>query len=121
MLHTRERPEMRMLKYLSCATVGILLVAPAAAQRRLWILTQPDLIVEYDPATFAPKRTLKIPAEVLKIPRILQINHKGQMLFAPNNDDPSPDVGKNGERFWLFDGQSATMLGRGMVRITGHA
>jgi len=112
---------MRILKYLRCAVVVILLIAPAAAQRRLWILTQPDLIVEYDPATFAPKRTLKIPAEILKIPRILQINHKGQMLFAPNTDDPSPDVGKSGERFWLFDGQSATMLGRGIMRITGHA
>jgi len=111
-----------MVRLLRCLYVVIFLLAPALAQsRRLWVLAQSDSIVEYDPATFAPKRTIRIPAEILKIPRILQINHKGQMLFAPNTDDPSPDVGKNGERFWVWDGQSATMLGRGIMRITGHA
>ena len=119
---TPEYPENRMVRFLRCACVVIVLLSAAMAQnRRLWVLTQPDSIVEYDPATFAPKRTVKIPAEILKIPRILEINHTGQMLFAPNTDDPSPDVGKNGERFWLWDGQSATKLGRGIMRVTGHA
>jgi len=109
----------RLLKYIVMIAC---LAAPLAAQsRRVWVLKQPDSIVEYDPTTFAPKHTIKIPEEILKAARILQINRQGQMLFAPNTDDPSPDVGKNGERFWFWDGQSATMLGRGIMRITGHA
>jgi len=98
--------------------VVLCLVASAAAQgRRLWVLEEPDSIVEYDPATFAPKPAIKVPEDVLKAARILQINHRGQMLFAPNTDDPSPDVGKNGDRFWFWDGESATMLGRGIIRV----
>src|SRR6266436_877779 len=78
--------------------VVLCLVASAAAQgRRLWVLEEPESIVEYDPATFAPKPAIKVPEDVLKAARILQINHRGQMLFAPNTDDPSPDVGKNGD------------------------
>jgi hypothetical protein len=110
-----------MLRSLGCVLVVVCLAASVMAQsRRLWVLKQPDSIVEYDPATFAPKHTVKVPEEVLKAARILQINHHGQMLFAPNTDDPSPDVGKNGERFWFWDGQSATMLGRGIMRVAGH-
>ena len=110
---------MRFLKWM--LVVACLGVSATAQSRRLWVLKQPDSIVEYDPGTFTPKHTIKIPEEILKAARILQINNKGQMLFAPNTDDPSPDVGKNGERFWFWDGQSATMLGRGIMRITGHA
>jgi len=111
-----------MVRSLRCIVIVACLAVSATAQsRRLWVLKQPDSIVEYDPATFTPKHTIKIPEEILKAARILQINHQGQMLFAPNTDDPSPDVGKNGEKFWFWDGQSATMLGRGIMRITSHA
>ncbi|HZE27550.1 MAG TPA: hypothetical protein VE083_09195 [Terriglobales bacterium] len=111
-----------MAKFPKCLFVVACLAASAAAQsRRLWVLKEPDAIVEYDPATFAPKHSVKVPEEVLKAARILQINQTGQMLFAPNTEDPSPDVGKNGERFWFWDGQSATMFGRGIMRIAGRA
>ena len=111
-----------MVRFLTCLVIVVCLAVSAIAQdRRLWVLKQPDSIVEYDPATFAPKHTIKIPEEILRSARILQIDNKGQMLFAPNTDDPSPDVGKNGERFWFWDRQSAAMLGRGIMRITGHA
>jgi hypothetical protein len=76
-----------------------------AQSQRLWVLSQPDMVVEYDPGTFAPKQSTKVPSEVLKAPKILQINHKGQMLYAPNSDDPSPDVGKNADKFWFWDGR----------------
>ena len=92
--------------------------AAFAQNRRIWVLKEPDSIVEYDTATFAAKQTQKVPEDVLKAARILQINGKGQMLFAPNTDDPSPDVGKNGERFWFWDGQSTTMLGREIIRVS---
>jgi hypothetical protein len=98
------------------------LVASAAAQgRRVWVLKEPDAIVEYDPVTFAPKPAIKVPEEVPKAARILQINREGQMLFAPNTDDPSPDVGKNGDRFWFWDGQSATTLGRETIRVSSSS
>ena len=109
----------RMAKFLSCVGLVACLSAITLAQnRRLWVLNPPESMMEYDAATFTAKRTIKVPEDVLKSPRILQINHQGQMLFAPNSEDPSPDVGKNGERFWFWDGESAAMLGRGIMRIT---
>src|ERR1700751_1079430 len=86
--------------------------------RRLWVLKEPDSIVEYDPSTFAAKGTGKGPPQALKAARILQINRKGQMLFAPNTDDPSPDVGKNGEKFWYWDGQTESKIGPELIRVT---
>jgi hypothetical protein len=99
--------------------IAVCLAVPVFGQsRRIWVLKEPDSIVEYDPATFAARQTQKVPEDILKAARILQINGKGQMLFAPNTDDPSPDVGKNGERFWFWDGQATTMLGREIIRVS---
>src|ERR1700746_4121541 len=107
-----------MAKSLKLAVIVACLSAYGIAQsRRLWVLKEPDSIVEYDPSTFAAKGTVKVPPEVLKAARILQINHKGQMLFAPNTDDPSPDVGKNGDKFWYWDGQSESKIGSEIVRV----
>ena len=89
--------------------------------QRVWVLTAPNSIIEYDPATFAAKQTIPVPGEVLKSPRIFQVNHEGQMLFAPNSDDPSPDVGKGAEKFWFWDGHAAQMLGRETIRISSQA
>jgi len=104
---------LRFLLIAACLTTSVF-----GQSRRVWVLKEPDSIVEYDPVTFAVKRTLKVPEDVLKAARLLQINAKGQMLFAPNTDDPSPDVGKNGERFWGWDGQATTMLGREIIRVS---
>ena len=89
-----------------------------AQERRVWVLTPPNTLVEYDPATFAPKTSIPVPDEVLRSPGILQVNHQGQVLYAPNSDDPSPDVGKNAEKFWLWDGHAAASLGREIMRIS---
>ena len=102
------------------AMVCLCTVAFAQSQR-LWVLTAPSSIIEYDPATFAAKQTVPVPNDVLKSPRIFQINHQGQMLFAPNSDDPSPDVGKGAEKFWYWDGQASRMLGRETIRISSQA
>jgi hypothetical protein len=105
----------KSFKYL--AVVVCLLAAASAQNKRLWVLTAPNTIVEYDPGTFAAKPPITIPSEVLKAARVLQINGKGQMLYAPNSDDPSPDVGKSEERFWIWDGHATAMLGRGLIRV----
>lgn len=101
--------------------LGCLCGCAAGQSRTLWVLNEPDTIVAYDSASFAPKQSVKVPEDVVKAARILQINHQGQMLFAPNTDDPSPDVGKNGERFWFYDGKSSAMLGREIIRISGRS
>jgi len=103
---------------LSFATVVCLTVFASAQGPRLWVLTEPNSITEYDPATFARKQSVPVPNEALKAPRIFQINRQGQMLYAPNVEDPSPDVGKNSEKFWLWDGQQSASLGREIIRIS---
>ena len=105
-----------------CFLAVLCLCAMASGQGpRLWVLTAPNSIVEYDPATFASKQTIPVPAEVLKSPKIFQVNRQGQMLFAPNSEDPSPDVGKGGEKFWFWDGHAAQFLGRETIRISSQA
>src|ERR1700751_102430 len=108
-----------MVRLLKCLAVVVSLTVVGSAQKqRIWVLTEPNSIVEYDPATFARKQSLTVPNEALKAPRIFQINRQGQMLYDPNSEDPSPDVGKNGEKFWFWDGHTATFLGRGIIRIS---
>ena len=76
-----------MVKLLKCFLAVVCLATLTSAQsQRLWLLTEPNSIVEYDPSTFAAKQSVTVPSEVLKAARILQINRKGQMLFAPNSD-----------------------------------
>ena len=111
-----------MLKAAKRCLILLSLVTFSVAQSRtIWVLKQPDTIVAYDPATFVPKQQVKVPEDVLKAARVLQISRTGQMLFAPNTDDPSPDVGKNGDRFWFWDGHAASMLGREIMRISGRS
>jgi hypothetical protein len=89
-----------------------------AQDRRLWVVQPPAVVVEYDPLTFAKKDSRPVPAEVPNAPQVLQINHQGQMLFAPSVDDPSPDVGKGTMTFWFWDGRSELKLGRDAIRTS---
>lgn len=108
-----------MVHLLKCLLVVVSLTALGSAQKqRIWVHTEPNSVVEYDPATFARKQSVTVPNEALKAPRIFQINRQGQMLYAPNSEDPSPDVGKNGEKFWFWDGHAAALLGRAIIRIS---
>jgi hypothetical protein len=105
----------------SLLAVACLATLACAQSQRLWVLTEPNSIVEYDPTTFAAKQTVSVPNEVVKSARILQINRKGQMLYAPNSDDPSPDVGKSSEKFWFWDGHAPVLLGREIIRVSSHS
>ena len=61
-----------------------LLTAPLLGQgKRLWVLRAPGEMVEYDPATFAVKQTVKVLAEAVENPLGLSVNHQGQILFVP--------------------------------------
>src|SRR5215470_3311462 len=109
----------KTLAYLLVA--GGLTSSSVAQGPRLWVLSEPNSVIEYDPLTFARKGMVTVPNEVAKSARIFQINRKGQMLYAPNLDDPSPDVGKGGDKFWFWDGQAASSLGRETIRIASQA
>jgi hypothetical protein len=107
-----------MISFLKCFAVVVCFSVLAAGQSpRLWVLTAPDSAIEYDPASFSRKQVVTVPVDVLKSPKIFQVNREGQMLYAPNSEDPSPDVGKSGERFWFWNGHAASMLGREMIRV----
>ena len=55
-----------MRKLIPALCVVLALAASLAAQsQRLWILRPPGEMVEYDPATFSAKQTVKVPAEAV--------------------------------------------------------
>jgi hypothetical protein len=105
-----------------CTVVVIVLLpaAPLAAQnKRLWVLRSPGEVVEYDPATFAPKQTVKVPAEALQSPQELQVNSMGQILFAEPVSLPlaEGDVASH-KTIWFWDGHTAKTLERKIDRST---
>jgi hypothetical protein len=104
---------------------GILwLSAPLLAQgKRLWVLRAPGEMVEYDPATFAVKQTVKVPAEALQSPLGLSVNHLWQMLFVPIVNLPLGEEDMKSEhKVWFWDGHAAVTLDQGVKRevaVTG--
>jgi hypothetical protein len=101
----------------------LLFVASLAAQsKRLWVLRAPGQAVEYDPATFGEKQTVKVPAESLESPQDFSVNHFGQMLFAPPVSLPLAEADLTVERrVWFWDGRTATTLSREVARTTSTA
>jgi hypothetical protein len=83
--------------------------AQAQSPKQLWVLRAPDEIVEYDVATFAARRTLKVPRRLLEHPEYLSINGKGQMLFLPPKDTywTGGEMASAGDRVWFWDGHQA--------------
>jgi prepilin-type processing-associated H-X9-DG protein len=76
-------------------------------------------MVEYDPATFAEKQTVKVPPESAESPQNLLVNHLGQMLFAAPVALPLAEGDVAAERnVWFWDGHAATTLTREIMRAT---
>jgi hypothetical protein len=89
----------------------------AAQSKRLWVVRAPGEAVEYDPATFTEKHSVKVPAEAVTAPQNLSVNALGQMLYAPPVDLPlSEDDMAEGKKVWFWDGRAATMLAREVSR-----
>lgn len=75
--------------------------------------------MEYDPATFAEKQTVKVPPESAESPQNLLVNHLGQMLFAAPVALPLAEGDVAAERnVWFWDGHAATTLTREIMRAT---
>jgi hypothetical protein len=102
------------------ALASVNLLAQDQPNKTLWVLQEPDAVVEYDPTTFAPKRTQKIPPQIFKSPQDLRINRKGQMLFLPATVRESDGlVHENTEReFWFWDGRSGRFIERPITKTT---
>jgi hypothetical protein len=89
----------------------------AAQQKRLWILRPPGEMVEYDPATFSPKQTVRLPAEALNSPATISVNRMGQILFVPPLTLPlSEEDAALSHKVWLWDGHAASSLAQGVQR-----
>lgn len=88
-------------------------------EKRLWVLRASGELVEYDPATFAEKAKLRVPAEAFTSPQKLSVNRVGQMMFAdpavlPLADGDLAEAGKA----WFWDGRTAKSLALDPARST---
>jgi hypothetical protein len=99
------------------ASVVGLLTSLAAQNKRLWVLRAPGEAVEYDPATFAQKHGVKIPAEAVISSLNFSVNSQGQLLFAPSSDLPlAEDDVASGKKVWFWDGHAVVTLKRDVSR-----
>ena len=91
--------------------VVAVLVSAARAQspKQLWVLEEPDEIVEYDVTRLAARRTMKVPRRLVEHPEYLSINSKGQMVFLPPKGAQwaSGEMASNVDRMWFWDGHRA--------------
>jgi hypothetical protein len=93
------------------------LSANAQSGNRLWVLQEPNRIVEYDPSSFVLRSSHQVPAAILESPQDLQINGKGQMLFLPSTvREPDGLVHESSNpRVWFWDGLTAKFLTRTVI------
>ena len=110
----RVKATMTLLVQFSLWIVCLSPFLPAQTGRRLWVLGETGDVTEYDPATFAPVHSMKVPDEALKNPHTLAISSKGQMLV--NLDESSADG-----KAWLWTGRTAMSISRGVMRDTTPA
>jgi hypothetical protein len=113
-----------MMRKLVLTFCAVLLLAPLlpAQSKRLWVLRAAGEAVEYDPATFAEKQTVKIPVEALESPQNFLVNHLGQMLFAEPVSLPLAEGDLTAERkVWFWDGRKAITLSREVAHTTSTA
>jgi len=100
--------------------VVLALITPTLAQnKRLWVLRIPGEMTEYDPTTFDPKSSVKVPPEAVASPQSLSVNHLGQMLFAMPASLPLREDDLTAQKkVWLWDGHAANILNRDVDRAT---
>jgi hypothetical protein len=87
-----------------------LLAAPLLGQaKRLWVLRSPGEMVEYDPATFAVKQTVKVPAEAVESPGNISVNRLGQILYEAAVSLPlSEEDAASAHKVWFWNARVAT-------------
>ena len=105
-----------MRKIPGFAIVLLLLSASLFAQgKRLWVLRDPGEMLEYDPATFAVKQKVKVPAEAVKSAGSISVNHLGRILYVPPVSLPlSEDDTAAPHKVWIWNGQVAATIDQGI-------
>lgn len=101
----------------------LFVAAPLLGQgTRLWVLRAPGEMVEYDPATFAVKQTVKVPAEAVQSPENVSVSRAGQILFVTPVPLPlSEEDATSAHKAWLWNGHSATTIDLGLKREIASA
>ena len=96
----------------------LLLTSPLLGQgKRLWVLRPSGEMAEYDPATFAAKQTIKVPAEALQAPENVSVNQLGQILFeTPASLPLSEEDASSAHKVWFWNGHAATTIDQGIRR-----
>jgi hypothetical protein len=120
-LSVRQWGDINLVRQLiSILAVTFVFAASLLAQgKRLWVLRAPGEMAEYDPASFAAKQSVKVPAEAVASPQTLSANRLGQMLFAPPLSLPLPEGDLANERkVWFWDGRAASTLARDAASST---
>src|ERR1035437_5378445 len=115
MCHRIELP-MRKMPWLLMSLL-LLTAASLGQAKRLWVLPAWGEMVEYDPATFAVKQTVKVPAEAVQSPGNVSVNRLGQILFASAVSLPlSEEDAASAHKVWFWNGRSATTIDLGVKR-----
>ena len=102
--------------FASCVFLSSL--SPLVAQgKRLWVLRTPGEMVEYDPATFAVKQTVKVPADAVRSPAHVSVNRLGQMLYAQTVSLPlSEEDAATAHKIWVWNGKTAASIDQHIER-----
>lgn len=107
------------MQRISDLVVGlILLTVPLCAQtKRLWVLQSTGEMVEYNPATFAKKETVKLPVEAAKTPNAIDVNQTGEILFAPPIPLPLSEEDTTAtHKISIWNNQSTSTIDQGVQR-----
>jgi len=68
-------------------------------------------MVEYDPATFAVKQTVKLPADAAQSPQNISVNHPGQILYVPSVALPLSETDSDSpHKAWFWNGHTASAI-----------
>jgi hypothetical protein len=92
---------------------GVLLLTTVSfgQSKRLWVLRASGEMVEYDPAAFSAKQSVKLPADAGSSPQSVSVNAVGQILFVPAVSLPLADSDlQSPHKAWLWNGQAASAL-----------
>jgi hypothetical protein len=109
-----------MMRKLAAVLGTLLFAMPGFAQApRLWVLRPTGEMVEYDPATFAAKQTVKLPADAAQSPQSIFVNAVGQILFMPAVSLPlsEEDVAAP-HKIWLWNANAASTIDQGVKHNT---
>ena len=107
---------MKFAWHLVCG-LSLLTLASLGQEKRLWVLRAPGEMAEYDPATFAAKQTVKVPAEAVQSPENVSMNRLGQILFVTPVPLPlSEEDVKSTHKVWFWNGHSAAEIDQRLKR-----